>query len=108
MSSLRNTFRLQSRDSCAIRFASRCPADSRAKYLTSVVHYLLGYRENPESIGERSIDESFSTVLANSPRSRYLWIEIDLPLDSHEIHFSGNRPPKMAQKGSNRTQIKKK
>jgi hypothetical protein len=47
----------------------------------SVVHYLLGYRENPETIGERSIDESFSMVLANSPRSTYPWIEIDVPLD---------------------------
>ena len=48
----------------------------------SVVNYLLGYRENPESIDERSIDESFSKVLANSPRSTYPWIEIDVPFDS--------------------------
>jgi len=47
----------------------------------SIVHYLLGYRENPESIDERSIDESFSMVLANSRRSTYPWIEIDVPED---------------------------
>jgi len=55
----------------------------------SVVHYLLGYQANPESIGERSIDESFSMVLANSPKSTYPGIEIDVPSASSAIHFSG-------------------
>ena len=74
--------------------------------LTSVVNYLLGYRENPESIDERSIDESFLKVLANSPRSTYPWIEIDVPSDSHAIHFHATKYPKIAWKGSNRTKIK--
>ena len=36
----------------------------------SVVNYLLGYRENPESIDERSIDESFSKVDVPLDRDR--------------------------------------
>jgi hypothetical protein len=35
-----------------------------------------------ESIDERSIEESFSTFLTNSPRSTYPWIKIDVLLDS--------------------------
>ena len=77
----------------------------RHPHVASVVNYLLGYRENPESIDKRSIDESFSKVLANSPRSTYPWIEIDVPLDSHTIHFHGTKSPKIAWKGSNRAKI---
>ena len=72
----------------------------------SVVNYLLEYQENPESINERSIDESFSKVLANSPRLMYPKIKIDVPLDSHMIHFYVIKSPKIAWKGSNRTKIK--
>ena len=79
---------------------------SRRVRTSSVVNYLLGYRENPESIDERSIDELFSKVLANSPRSTYPWIEIDVPSDSHAIHFHATKSPKIAWKGSNRTKIK--
>ena len=64
--------------------------------MISVVNYLLGYRENLELIDKRSIDELFSKVLANSPRSTYFWIKIDVPLDSHMIHFHATKSPKIA------------
>ena len=52
----------------------------------SVVNYLLGYRENPESIDERSIDEVFFKGLGKQSK-------IDVPLDRDRRTLGFPRDP---------------